>query len=69
MIGSGGSTSVLFHRFAEAEEDSPAYKLFIKHIEPDIDSTTFDSDRFVTNTMPTNNPKVKNQIFYLLETD
>ena len=51
LLGGGGSSSVLFHRFAEAEQDSPEYKLFKKYIEPDVDNTTFDSDRFVFNTL------------------
>ena len=50
MIGGGGSTSVLFHRLSAAEEDSPENELFRKHIEPDIEGSTFASDRFVTLT-------------------
>ena len=49
LLGGGGSSSVLFHRFADSEQDSPENKLFKKHIAPDVESTTFDSDRCEKN--------------------
>ena len=44
MIGSGGSTSVMFHRLKGADEGSPEKKLFKEHIEPDVKGSTFASD-------------------------
>ena len=44
MIGSGGSTSAIFHRFKGADEESPEKKLFKEHIEPDVKGSTFASD-------------------------
>ena len=47
MIGSGGSTSAIFHRFKGADEESPEKKLFKEHIEPDVKGSTFASDVWV----------------------
>ena len=45
MIGTGGSTSVLFHRLKSADDNSPENKLFKEYIEPDVHGSTFSSDR------------------------
>ena len=64
MVGTGGSTSVYYHQLEAAVKGSPEHTLFRKHIEPDINGTTFDSDRSVINRVSLLN---KSLILFLLD--
>ena len=44
-MGAGGSSGALFHQFQIADEESPEKRLFREHIEPDVEGTTFASER------------------------
>ena len=43
-MGAGGSASVLFHRFKNADKNSQEGKLFEEHILPNVKGTTFGSE-------------------------